>query len=261
MKPFNLLGKTLPSAALFLAIGSACFGQLPNLGGTQGSMGLDFALLSGLYGDVTAFTAKAEVRVYGKDKKEKSVTPFDFAQLDNKVRAEVEMSKMVNKDVPEAAAGALKQMGIDRVISISRQDKKATYVIVPGIQSYVNMPMSKEEIESAEAKPKVEKTELGKETLDGHACVKNKVIITDNKGEKHESTVWFATDLKDFPVQVLTKEKDDTVIMRYRQVQFTKPDAKQFDTPAGYQEFNDMQAMMMAAAMKMINSDGAPATK
>jgi len=36
------------------------------------------------------------------------------------------------------------------------------------------------------------------------SCVKNKVIVTDDKGDKHESTVWNATDLKNFPVKIET---------------------------------------------------------
>ena len=53
---------------------------------------------------------------------------------------------------------------------------------------------------------KVETTEIGKETLDGHPCVKNKYVVTDNEGVKHESTVWNATDLKNFPVKIQTTE-------------------------------------------------------
>ena len=41
----------------------------------------------------------------------------------------------------------------------------------------------------ASDKFKLEATELGKETVAGHPCVKNKVIVTDDKGDKHESTV------------------------------------------------------------------------
>jgi len=153
-------------------------------------MGLDFALLSGLYGDVTAFTAKAEVRVYGKDKKEKSVTPFDFAQLDNKVRAEVEMSKMVNKDVPEAAAGALKQMD-RRVISIKPPGQEGHYVIVqhPVVREHAD-------VQGGTLSPPKRSRRWKKPNwqgeLDGHACVKNKSHASlKQRGEKHESTVWF----------------------------------------------------------------------
>jgi hypothetical protein len=88
--------------------------------------------------------------------------------------------------------------------------------------------------------------------------VKNKVVITDDKGQKSEVTVWNATDLKDFPVQIQTAEKENTVVMRYRDIQFAKPDAKQFDAPAGFTEFGDVQQLMEGVMKKMLGSAGKP---
>ena len=34
---------------------------------------------------------------------------------------------------------------------------------------------------------------MGMKTLDGHPCVKNKVVVTDKEGIKHEWMVWNAT--------------------------------------------------------------------
>ena len=65
----------------------------------------------------------------------------------------------------------------------------------------------------------METTELGKDTVDGHPCVKNKVIVTDNEGSKHESTVWNATDLKNFPVKIETDRTGrQTMTMLFKNV-------------------------------------------
>jgi hypothetical protein len=245
----------VPILAGLFVFAVAASGQMEMPGSTVGIN----AALSKLFGDVKAFSASSEVQVFDKDQKEKLSTPMDFALLDGKMRVEIDMGQMKNKDVPAAAAASLKQFGMDRVVSIIRPDKKASYIIFPGMQSYVNMPLPKEDVETYEKNPKLEKTVLGKETLDGHPCVKNKVVMTDDQGRKHEATVWNASDLKDFPVQIQTKEKNDTVILRFRQIRLAKPDAKQFESPAGYKEFNDVQSLMQGVMMKMMNSGGAPA--
>ena len=141
---------------------------------------------------------------------------------------------MQSKDLPASTLPSLKQAGMDRIISVFRPDKKTTYVMYPGVQSYLSIPLAKGEAEASEKGLKLEKTPLGKETIDGHACVKNKVVVKDDKGPVFEAVTWNAADLKDFPLQIEMKEKQNTVRMHFTQVQFVKPDAKQFDLPANY---------------------------
>jgi len=107
---------------------------------------------------------------------------------------------------------------------------------------------------------KLQKTPLGKETIDGHPCIKNRVIMADAKGQLGEAVVWNATDMKEFPVQMQMKDKDTTVVMRYTEVRMSKPDAKQFVAPATFTKHTDMQQLMMAIAQKQ-NQKGNPGGK
>ena len=104
----------------------------------------------------------------------------------------------------------------------------------PASRATRSIALAKGEAEASEKGLKLEKTALGKETIDGHACVKNKVVVKSGKGPVLEAVTWNATDLKDFPLQIEMKEKDNTVRMRFTQVRFVKPDAKQFEVPANY---------------------------
>ena len=61
--------------------------------------------------------------------------------------------------------------------------------------------------------------------------------------------------------KTITEEEVETVIVRFRQVQFAKPDAKQFESPAGFKEYSDVQEMMQGVMMKMLGNGGAPAEK
>ena len=242
-------------SALLLAVTATLW--LGNLSASAQMPGSDSpagvnALLTKLFGDITAFSAKADVRVVDKTQKESMSVPMNFVFLDSKVRVEVDMAQMKGKAMPPGSAESMKQMGMDRVASVIRPDKKAIYMIFPGMQSYVNTALSKEDAAMLEKNPKIEKVVMGKETIDGHPCVKNKMVVTDDTGKKNEAIVWNASDLKNFPLQVQTTEKDNTVVMHYREVQFAKPDAKQFDPPGGFTEYGDMQQLMQGVMKKMM---------
>ena len=77
----------------------------------------------------------------------------------------------------------------------------------------------------------------------------------DESGKAQEFTVWNATDLKDFPIQFETTEKGNTVHCKYRDIQFTKPDARLFDAPAGFKSYPDMQEMMMSMMQKFMQEN------
>jgi hypothetical protein len=216
------------------------------------------AALTKLFGTTTAFSAQCDVRVLDNSQKEKTSMPMQFALLDNKVRVEIDMTKVKGQGMTAEQAEQIKQMGMERIISIIRPDKKTLNLIYPAMQSCVTMPLPKEDADAIEKEPKMEKTSLGKETLDGHACEKSKVILTDANGKKSEAVVWAATDLKDFPIQIQTTEKSDTVILRYSKIQFAKPDEKLFDVPAGYTTYDNMQAFGMGVMQKMMGGAAKP---
>ena len=244
------------------AVSLACFSgraQVLNLDGGGGAPGSDFAVLSKLFNKAGSFTARSEVRVLDKDQKEIISVVMDFARLDKNLRMEVDVAKMKNKDLPVGTIDALQQMGLDKFVTLIRPDRKTLHVIYPKAACYMTLPMKPEEVEAVE-KASLKTEVLGKETLDGHTCVKNKVTIKPAKGEAQVFTVWNATDLKDFPIQTLTKQVADTVITRYTNVQLQRPDAKLFEPPTGLEEFKGLEAFQ-AGMMKKNLGGGTPATK
>jgi hypothetical protein len=181
---------------------------------------------------------------------------MEFGLLDGKIRVDLDLTQLKGQGIQPEQAAMMKQMGMDKIISIMRPDKKMTTVIYPGMQACMNVPMSKEQAEVAEATAKMDKASLGKETVDGHPCEKNKITITDANGKTTEALVWNASDLKDFPVQIQAKENNDTVILLYKNVQFTKPAATQFDVPTGYTVYNNMQEFSAGMMQKMMGAAG-----
>jgi hypothetical protein len=187
-----------------------------------------------LFGAVGAFTAKVDTQMLDAYQRETVKLVMDFAASEGKVRIEINLGQMQSKDLPPSKVTELKESGMERVISLFRPDKKVTYIVYPGTQSYLSIPLAKEDIDAFEKGLKLEKSPLGKETLDGHDCMKNKVVVTDTKGPVLQAVTWNATDLKDFPLQIEMKERGNTVRMHFTQLRFTKPDPQQFDVPPAY---------------------------
>src|SRR5262249_19151904 len=142
--------------------------------------------------------------------------------------------------LPPGAIENLKASGMSHVISIMRPDQNQIYIIYPQQKYYTTMPMPKEEVEAVSKPRKITKTPQGNETIEGHPCVKNKVVVSGETNSIIEAITWNASDLKDFPIQIQTKEKENTSVMRFKNVQFAMPDPKVFECPTGYTQYNTM---------------------
>lgn len=214
--------------------------------------GMDLSLVR-LFGKDLAFSAKATTKTTDATGKSMEIA-MSFAKADQKMRVEVDLTQIKGDAVPAAMLASLGQMGMAKVISITALDTQVSYVIYPGIQAYAKSPLPDAQLNALASDLKMKKTELGKETLDGHPCVKNKVAFTAEDGTAHEAIVWNASDLKDFPLQIQTQEGKTSMSLRYSDVQLKAPAASQFEPPAGYTAYPSMQELMMAAMKKMMGS-------
>lgn len=244
--------------ATLFAFTTSTFAQLDG----PGSTGVSASLIR-LFGTNNAFTARAEVQVLAGDNKERIGMPMNFTLLGNRIRVEVDMNRMRNREQPNALA-QVKPLGLDTVVSIIRPEQHTTLIAFPKLHAFVKLPMPPGEAQAFLTRAKIARATLGNTKMDGHPCVKQRVIITDDAGKKSEATVWFATDLRDFPVCVATKEKEGTVVVRFRQIQFTRAAADQFEPPAGHSECADLQALMAGPCVKFMKDNHTaitPATK
>jgi hypothetical protein len=154
---------------------------------------------------------------------------------------------MKGGSMPPDAMAMLKQTGMDKMQMLITPEKKSTMLIYPGLKSYAALPNSDEEM----ANSKVETADVGKETVDGHPCIKRKLTSTDSKGKTQEALVWAATDLKNFPLKMEMKQKKNTINIHYSAPSLEKPDAALFEVPSGYTKYDSVQGLMQAAMMKM----------
>ena len=223
------------------------FGQMP-----QGQVpGLDAAMAK-LFGNNKAFTATATARLLDDKGNETMTMPMSYAALDGRIRSEIDMTRIKSKDMQGEAAASLKQMGMDKMISIVRPDKNAVIVVYPALRAYAETPMPKSQAGATDQDYKIESAKLGNETVDGHPCVKNKVTVKGKDGEKQEALVWNATDLKDFPVKMQMQQADGVMVMTYTDVKLDKPDAQLFEAPAGFEKHDSVEKLLQSAMMKLL---------
>jgi len=204
------------------------------------------AALRQLFGN-TAFTGSAEFRVLDSSLRDTMILPMTYSMLDGRTRLDVEVSHTKSVQMPAAAALFMKQLGTLNVII--RPDKKATILVYPVLRAYTESPMDKEDEAYLLKNYKLAKTPLGRETMAGHACEKTKVILTDDSGKTQEMLVWYATDLKDFPIQIQMSDPNQTFLITFSKVKLGRPDAKLFEAPANMSRYDETQMAKKLTAM------------
>lgn len=233
-----------------LAAAILCFGLIASFAqpGRMSSGPKFDAAMAKLFGDNSAFSAALEFQM--KPATGDTVTmPGKISYDSGKARFEMSLSEIKGTKMPPEAAAQMKSMGMDQIVALTRPDKNLTCLIYPGLESYAETPLPAAKAGTNDT-CKIEVTELGKETVDGHPCIKNKAVVTDDKGEQRESTVWNASDLKKFPVKIIHVEQGSEITMLFKNVSLTKPAASAFDVPGGYTRYDNMQTMMQTEMMK-----------
>jgi len=247
---------------LFAIVGlsSSLFTAHAQLFGGPGSSAPDLSgAMKKLFGDNPNFTANSDIQMKG-DSGEMSM-PGKMSCSEGKSRFEMDMSEMKGGKMKGGGMAQMKQMGMDKMVMISIPDKKLCYLVYPGLEAYAEIANTNPDAAKSASDFDLKVTELGKETVEGHACVKNKVEITDKDAKKHEFTVWNATDLKKFPVKIEANENKTAMTILFKDVKFDKPEASQFEPPATYKKYDSMMAMMQQEMMKRMGNMQPPSAK
>ncbi len=247
MKSDRILAVVVAAAC---AAAPAAFGQ--GMFGGQGNNAN--ACLAKLLGKTGGFTATAQVTTQEAGGSE-TVNVMDYAVRDGMVRMEADMTKAKHKGKPRKKRDddmeGMAAMGLDKMVTIVLPAKQTTYLVYPGLKAYCEAPKT-----ASDEKSQVEWTEEGKEKVDDHPCVKYLVTTTNADGTKEESTVWKATDLKDFVIQSVTKSGSVTVTTTFTNIKHDKPEAALFEVPDDYKKYGSVQELMMSSMQQMMQNMG-----
>jgi hypothetical protein len=201
-----------------------------------------------LFGDNAAFSADVEFQMTSDG--QTMTIPGKIAFDSGKSRFEMNITDAKGSRMPPGIAEHMKTMGMDQTVVISQPDAKFSYLVYPGLAAYTEMPRQDPDAASPQSALKVETTELGKETVDGHPCVKNKVLITDDQGKAQEATVWNATDLNKFPIKIEFTQQGHLSTMTFKNIKTSKPDPALFSPPSDYKKYDNQRELMQQEMMK-----------
>lgn len=214
------------------------------------------AAMTKLFGENPDFSADLDYLMKEGSKGKTMTMPGKLAFSAGKSRFEMNLAAMQGGQMTPETAAQMAAMGMDQMILISQPEQKLIYLIYPGLKAYATNDMKEVKDAKLVDSYKTEITELGKETVEGHPCVKNKIVVTDDKGKQRESIVWNATDLKKFPVKIEGTNGTTGFTMLFKNIKLAKPESSLFDPPTDFTPYGSMQVMMQAEMMKRMSEGG-----
>lgn len=249
MKPKSSL--TILIATLLLNLSLIATAQTPPAMGAGPAWNVG---LNRLFGDVTGFKADAEMRMLAPTGQElMRFTGIRFFLLDERVRVELDMSRLQAAQLPPGAVASMERMGMHRMVNILIPQTKSMLLLYPELSAFVQMPIPDNQAAFNPAEYKMSRTALESDSLDGQPVQKTRVTITDPRGATQEAVVWTGTSPKDFPVQLEFSQGDQTVLMRFRNVELTNPEPSLFEPPSDYARHAEFSTLMQAAMQRMLS--------
>jgi Domain of unknown function (DUF4412) len=154
--------------------------------------------------------------------------------------AEISMKGHVNYTPTRERREMVMGSGGDKMIMITRQDKKVAWTLMPSEKMYMEMSLAQASSQAKDdmSKYKIEQTVVGPETVNGVDTIKNKIIMTGPKGEKMGGFMWVSKDNIVVKMDAIAIDKKDK--MRFKteltELKIAKQDPKLFEVPAGYEK-------------------------
>lgn len=249
------------TAALFVAVQLPARAQMDHPDGAPANN--VFAKIFGTKLNFSA-TMETDIQMPGGENDMTMSGKIYFAKGDS--RTEMDMTKIRGGKMTPQAVEQMKALGMDQMVSIYRNDTKIIYLIYPHMKAYAKL-------ETPDAKTgaddnQVTKDELGRDTVDGHACVKNKYTVSDAKTRKTTVVIaWQATDLQDIPVKMEMNPPGDSAdqtkpatTLHFTDIDPATPKSSLFDPPTDFKAYNDIRSMLQAEMMKKMGGGmGMPA--
>lgn len=200
------------------------------------------AELAVIFGDDTAFSALTELTVKDDAAQQPRTKEFQYYLLGGKLRIEQDDAKA--NELPPDVVKERQGKGLDVSVWLYDYPKSLAYLIMPKLEAYTSL--RRDEAEPSRPAPKIEKAEIGKETLDGHRCTKYRIKAEEKSGAI-EMVTWEAHDLKRLPIQVTVDHGSLHYKVRFKDVKLGKPSPTLFEVPKGYRRYDSVQQILDAA--------------
>ena len=154
------------------------------------------------------------------------------------------------------------QAGSDPMTMIIRQDKKVIWMLMPEANAYMEMALGRSQDKSDFSDYEIEKTQVGKEEIDGIMTTKSKVIMTKKDGSKLGGFWW--TTKEEIPLKMdlisVEGQTKERIKMELTNLKIGKQDPKLFEIPADYMNMSmgmpNMEDLMKGMETSQPDSPG-----
>lgn len=218
-----------------------------------GELGYNAAMAK-LFADIPHFAANVETTLTNLTDKTRLTVPMRMLKRQEELRIEVDFVKMKGTGLALQGLAAMQNIGMARMTSLVDPKQKGMTVIFPELKAFSKVSMS--EADLPEAGFKVVKKPVGKDTVDGQACVRQQVTLTSTDGKKVEATTWEATALGNFPIRMFFKQSEGSLTMTFRNVELKPQDEALFKVPADHKSFDSVSSLMQEAMTRAITGGG-----
>ncbi len=121
-------------------------------------------------------------------------------------------------------------------IIITRLDKHVVWMLMPREMKYMEMALNRNNSNPLTTGTGVVSAEkIGDATLDGHRCVKYRVTVKDDNGERRRMYMWVAIDLG-WPIQA--EAIDGSWRYTYTDIKIGRQESSLFRIPDGYERLD-----------------------
>lgn len=238
--------KSLLALFAVLACSATAFAQMGGPGGPS----LDTSL-NQLFDKTPVFTATMQTVMSGPSGSITAITKMIYDHGNS--RFEMDAANAHGSMLPPNALAQAKALGMDKVITIVPANGANGYTIYPNLHGYISTPTPS----NSAQKNRIQVTKLGAETVAGHLCIKNQVLLA-SPGQP-PLTVWNATDLNNFPIQITVSDQGSSATMNFQNISFGRVAASEFYPPANYKHYDNAQEVLQAAIISHVGG-GTPAT-
>lgn len=152
--------------------------------------------------------------------------------------AEVSMKGHVNYTPTRERREMVTGSGGDKMIMITRHDKKVAWTLMPSEKMYMEMSLDQASAQAKDdtSKYKIEQTVVGPETVNGVNTTKSKIIMTGPKGEKMGGFMWATRENIVVKMDAIAIDKKDKLRFKTEltDLKIGRQDPGLFEIPPGY---------------------------
>lgn len=204
------------------------------------------------------FTAVLQFQALDAKGMPKMQMMMDMLMTKTKMRNDILVQAM--PQIPEDQRAAMKSLRVDRIAYITHLEAKKMYVTFPDIAVFQEFPLADAALEEIAARSKsvtLQKTEIGPENVNGHACVKTLVEVTETNRPPEKAVIWYASDLRRFPLRIVIRKDNLLHVFEFKGVKLVSPNPALFQIPTNYTRVEDT-AQVLRIAHERIKAKGEP---